>query len=316
MKSWMKWLSSILCAAVLLAPVPAWAKKSDKYQMVYQTEVNGNDLKISAEIKGADSADGHWKLIPTGKGGEKAGLPIKEMDSTSTTFEHTYENLAPGEYCFNLKYEGKLDGSTESYPFLEKFCVEVKGEGNSEQPGESPGGGQPGSEESCPAEPDEEHFREISVEVSQSGDKLKVTAKLPGTEAEGTWYLAAGSMEEDKPAVEKTFDQVKGNTFTHELNVNDLPTGEVLIVVGFEGKVDGKECILGLGQNLIEVEDGQAEPAPEQPKAPTPETGKKGVDQLKGGKLPKTATQYPTGVLAGALLLAFGAMMLTFRRAQ
>ncbi|MFC7441165.1 LPXTG cell wall anchor domain-containing protein [Laceyella putida] len=175
--------------------------------------------------------------------------------------------------------------------------------------------------EECKAEPDEADFHEITItDIKDLGNnKVKVTAKLDGKTAEGTWYIAAGKEEADAPAVEA---EVKANSvnFTYELDITKLEAGENVIYVGFEGKIDGKDCQLGFGYDFLNVEedgnDTNVKPNPDKkPEAkPTPEQGKEGVKKLKGGKLPKTATSYPMGAVAGLALLAGGAVLMVRNR--
>jgi len=167
----------------------------------------------------------------------------------------------------------------------------------------------------------EDKYFDITVDSKQvANGNVKITAKLEGAkEAEGTWYIGAGLEEAENPAIEEAFEGVKGTTFTYELDINKLETGLNVVIVGFEGTVDGKNCSFGVGFHELEVEeDDSMNPVPdkEQPKTPeSPKQGKEAVKQIKGGKLPKTATSYPTAAIAGLLLLAMGAMALRVRRA-
>ncbi|SEM84461.1 hypothetical protein [Lihuaxuella thermophila] len=176
----------------------------------------------------------------------------------------------------------------------------------------------PEQPEPCPAEPSAENFYDIVVDTQEAGEnKVKVIAKLQAKEAEGTWFVGvwpAGSSPEKPPVISDELNK-KGTSIAYELDLNKLSAGEYDIYVGFEGTIDGKNCSLGFGDTGIIVEDDDVKPAPQEPKKPsTPEKGKEAVDQLKGGKLPKTATSYPVSMTLGALLLAAGVGMLMFRR--
>ncbi|MBA4495310.1 hypothetical protein ACFO25_00845 [Paenactinomyces guangxiensis] len=185
-----------------------------------------------------------------------------------------------------------------------------------EEPGDNPGeepGDNPGDQPQPCKEPSEDDFREINVDLKQEGNKVKVTAKLPGKEAEGTWYIVAGGIESEVPEVTHKAEGVKGTTFTYEFDVNKLPAGENGLIVAFEGTIDGQNCSYGVGYVDFTVDEDKVQ-NPANPK-PNPGKGKQDLDKIKGGKLPKTATTYPTGALAGLLLLIVGVGMLKFRRA-
>ncbi|AUS10020.1 hypothetical protein C1X05_15065 [Laceyella sacchari] len=193
---------------------------------------------------------------------------------------------------------------------------------NPEQPQKPEEPKQPADE--CKAEPDEDDFHDITiVDIKDLGNnKVKIIAKLNGKTAKGTWYIAAGSEDAEAPQIEA---EVKGNSvnFEYVLDITKLNAGENAIFVAFEGTIDGKACQFGLGyESLLVEEDGgkgdsTVKPNPDKPNTkPNPKQGKEGVKQIKGGKLPKTATSYPVGAVAGLALLAGGAaLMIRNRRA-
>ncbi|MFC4077306.1 LPXTG cell wall anchor domain-containing protein [Salinithrix halophila] len=189
-----RFVKTLFVAALLFAmlmPSAAFAAKSEKYALQHETVVKGDTLTIHGEIDGAESAEkGHWKLIPTGKGsGGKAGLPVKELKSEALAFTHQYSNLAPGEYCFNLKYEGKLDGSTATYPFLEKFCVTVTGD-SSKEPSDSEQ-----TENHPTAKKPPENTEETTTKQMKAGNgDPQQGGKMPKTATDQPLALLAGAV--------------------------------------------------------------------------------------------------------------------------
>lgn len=304
----------------------AQTEVNSKYQLDAKAEVKGTTIDVWAKVIGANTVDsGEWQIVPLGP--NKAGKPAHAQQSTSAEFHAKYENLKPNvEYCFNIHFTGKVNGETANTVLKltgkKGMICATTGEPDQEEPSkEEPNKEEPNKEEPqpqpCPAEPSPEDFHDIVVDTKQAANgKVKVTAKLDGKEAEGTWYLAAGPEAADRPVIYEELKDVKGTTFTYELDVNKLPAGENMVVVAFEGTVDGKNCQVGFGGTGIIVEDDTVKPDPDnKPQKPaTPEKGKEAVDKLKGGKLPKTATSYPVSMMLGGLLLVSGFGLLMFRR--
>jgi LPXTG-motif cell wall-anchored protein len=171
----------------------------------------------------------------------------------------------------------------------------------------------PQQEQPCSDVPSDEDIHDINVDIQDTGNgKVKVTAKLDGKEAKGNWLILAGSDAAGKK-LEKEFNDVNGTSITYEFDINDWATGEYDVYVLFEGTIDGNKCAVGYGEAGLSVEDDTVKPAPDKHK-PTPEKEKEAVKEIKGGKLPKTATTYPVSMAFGGLLLAAGVGMLMFRR--
>lgn len=333
-------ISSIAAFAVfgMSAGVGFATGKWDKSSLVF-TGQGGDCKEIYAEVKnGQDSEpmkgevkyEVYWSETGNPKNGEIVATGTVPALGSGETYKLTYqpssnEKGPEGNYMFKAYqrtgHPGKGELWSEEIRVTEgcQDSGETPGE-KPEEPGEKPE--EPGKEEPapqpqpCPALPSPEDFHEIVVDAGQSNGKVKVTAKLDGKEAEGTWYLAAGSEASDQPVIFEEIKNVKGATFTYELDINKLPAGENVILVAFEGTIDGKNCQVGFGGTGIIVEDDTVKPNPdEKPQKPdTPEKGKEAIVKLKGGKLPTTATSYPVAIILGGLLLAAGFGLLMFRR--
>lgn len=305
----------------------------DKSSLVF-TDRGGDCKEIYAEVKngqGSEPMDGevkyevYWAETGNPKNGEIVATSTIPALGSGETYKLTYqpssnEKGPEGNYMFKAYQRPGHPGKGELWS--EQISVTEGCKNTEEPPGEKPeepGKEEPGKEDPkpqpCPTSP--EDFHEIAVDTNESTNgKVKVTAKLDGKEAEGTWYIAAGLETSDQPAIFDTIKNVKNTTFTYELDINKLPVGENVIYVSFEGSVDGKNCQLGVGGTAIIVEDDTVKPNPEEkPQKPsTPEKGKETADKIKGGKLPKTATAYPVAMMLGGLLLVAGFGMLMFRR--
>lgn len=323
MSKWMKLLPILALVAILVAPMSAFANSDhqqnvqEKYQLIAEAKATGDTVTVTAKIDGATSAKkGHWKVQPLTQGLEM----VQEHRSDKTEFTAEFKGLAVGEYCFKVHYNGKLNGETPDTVLKikdkEKVCATVSGE---DKPGE-----EPGEEPKNPAEPckdfenlNPEDLHEIALTHKENGNKIEVMATLSGVkEAEGSWTLMAGHVEAMDPAVEETRDGVKGASVSFEIDKTKLTQdGEYLVVVMFNGKADGKDCQWGVGLDGFTLEGDDVTPPAEEPKTPKTPDGKKDViDKVKGGKLPKTATSYPTAAVAGAVALLAGVALLAFRR--
>jgi LPXTG-motif cell wall-anchored protein len=134
-------------------------------------------------------------------------------------------------------------------------------------------------------------------------------------EVEGDWMVLVGN--EDVVVDEKDAEGVKGNTYTAQFE--NLEPGEYMGGVIFMGDVDGVFMVLYNEVKFEVTSDGQGkvtQPS-DKNKSPVlnPEQGKKIMKETKkGGELPKTATTYPTGAVAGLALLVGGLALLKLRR--
>jgi LPXTG-motif cell wall-anchored protein len=166
------------------------------------------------------------------------------------------------------------------------------------------------------------HVPTYKVSVQSVGGKQQLTGTISDAkEAKGNWHFVVGDQDDQNVIAEQDLNGVTGLTASHTF---ELKEGTYVVGVYFEGEVDGTPVILGFGmeQQLDVKGDGKQTvtpaPAPKpEDKKPVinPEKAKQELSQAKeGGKLPKTATNYPIGTVAGAALLAGGLAMLRLRR--
>ncbi|SHE38249.1 hypothetical protein SAMN05444392_101257 [Seinonella peptonophila] len=184
---------------------------------------------------------------------------------------------------------------------------------------EKPKEEKPKEEKPC-AIPKEADYHHLSINLHQkTAGKLTINAKLKASSATGTWYLAVGPEDRPAPIIEKKFHNINGTTFTYILNLDKLPDGDNTIFIGFEGTIDGKKCSYGVGYDSFVLEpDHTTKPNkpnnPDKPEKNTPSKGKADLDKLKGGKMPKTATSYPSTLLIGFAFILLSAATLWIRR--
>lgn len=285
---------------------------------IYAEVKNGQDSKpMAGEVK----YEVYWAETGNPKNGEIVATGTIPALGSGETFKMTYQPTSnekgpEGNYMFKAYQRSGHPGKGELWS--EQISVTEGCQSTEKPPGEKPE--EPGKENptpQCPVNPSPEDLHEIVVDIGQSANgNVKVTAKLDGKEADGTWNIAAGPESSDQPVIFDQIKNVKETTFTYELDINKLPAGENVVYVSFEGTIDGKNCQLGLGGTGIIIEDDTVKPNPEEkPQKPTtPEKGKEAVDKIKGGLLPKTATSYPVSIVLGGLLLVAGFGLLMFRR--
>jgi hypothetical protein len=162
---------------------------------------------------------------------------------------------------------------------------------------------------------------DVEISHQEVNGKDEFTATIKGVEqAQGHWFLAYGDDQDMIDFAEGD----GGATFTHTFE--DIKPGKYLVVAVFEGTInDGDYVVLGNTMEFEKKDNGSGEIKPpsdnngdKQPKPPVlpPDDTHKQIEEgKKGGKLPKTATTYPAGALAGLMLLVVGFAALKLRRA-
>ncbi|PTM57925.1 hypothetical protein [Desmospora activa] len=316
--------------ALFMAPLSAYATEGDSYALDVTTEVEGNSISVTATIENAETAtSGEWKIVPFGK--NNAGKPATQPQSEELSFSGTWNDLAPGEYCFKVHYTGKLDGATSNTVLKkDKVCATVEGV---DEPGDENGndGEEPSNEEPKEEEPEEspvtectdlenldpEDFHEITIDQKDAGDSIKVTATLPGNNVDGAWEFMAGLWDAEEPDVVETKIATE-KTVTFSIPKSKLAKeGDYLILVVFSGTIDGKECQWGIGLDGFYLEDEEgaiAPPTKDVPKPTTPEGKERVIKNAKGGKMPNTAAPMVTNFALGALMMVAGVGLLVYRR--
>lgn len=152
----------------------------------------------------------------------------------------------------------------------------------------------------------------------KNGKHLVTASILEGEHATGFWLIGLFDME-GNPVVEPVFaDSHEGKTFSAEFK-DKLKPGHYFVGVIFEGTVDGQPG--GFIDDSVEFEvkdngDCITKPGKDDGKKPVkPGEPKQVIDKIKnGGKMPKTATQYPLGMMIGGGVLLLGLGVLGFMR--
>lgn len=253
-------------------------------------------VRVKGKIDGAkkgDQAKGKWKFVL--KDTETGEVVDKEVKRSKkgirkgawlAAFESgTYE----AKVVFNGTFNGealKVKGSTE-------LTLEV---------------------------PDYAEF-DHEVKYEYKDGKHRVTASiLEGEHATGLWLVGLFDMD-GNPVVDPAYVEFhEGKTFTAEFK-DKLKPGHYFVGVVFEGAVDGQPGGFIDDSVEFEVKDGKSitKPGKDDDKDPVkPGEPKKVIDEVKnGGKMPKTATQYPLGMMVGGGILLLGLMVfgiMKFRR--
>jgi hypothetical protein len=235
----------------------------------------GYALDLRAELKDVSQASGTWTVEVVG-GLKNDFKEGKVLDKSIS--------LGTGKhFTVNIQFTGTADGKEVSG----KKTVEV-------------------------------NIPDFKVDYKATGGKHELSGKLENVKsAKGDWYFGVGYVDSENALDEKFYDGVEGLSLSHSF---DLKPGEYVGVVAFKGYVDGVYMVL---YDMVEFEvkeDGKGEvkePSDDKDKSPVvnPDEGEKILDEAKkGGKLPKTATAYPTGAVAGLALLAGGLALLKLRR--
>ncbi|MCS1352771.1 hypothetical protein [Mechercharimyces sp. CAU 1602] len=131
-------------------------------------------------------------------------------------------------------------------------------------------------------------------------------AVLNGKYIEGDWYFNLWKDEKHVAGGELLdhSGQLQASYTFDQLGAADLAT------ITFEGMIDEEEIVLW---SVLPVNEGcKADPGDSTTVITNPDDGKEIVDDIKGGKLPSTATEEPKGMLYGLIVAVLGLMVLGF----
>jgi hypothetical protein len=145
--------------------------------------------------------------------------------------------------------------------------------------------------------------------------------------AGGNWWIGIGKDTGKKLLNKAEATSIQGVSYTYPV---ELKPGDYVVDILFDGKVDGNiHVFLAIGNKLKVIGGGQGtiskpiapptkDQSGKQSKHSNPSTvlnpseGSDVLKQAKGGKLPITATTYPSGMLIGLLLAVAGGALLHF----
>jgi hypothetical protein len=238
---------------------------------------------IKAKLTDVKTAEGTWTFYVDGK---KKGTKNNKKTSVSFILSLDDEMVEAGEtkgHVIKIVFKGKVDGKDN------------KVEGTQTIP-------------------------DLKFDYKQEGNNDKFTGTLnPAKKANGNWAIAIADEKGEEIIDFQEAANVKGTSFTR--TSKNIKAGTYLVYIAFEGKVDGEETAMIKFLTLEVTEEdngGDIKPPPTDYK-PTKPVDKGTIDQVinnskKGGPMPKTATSYPIGMIAGLALLAIGGVVLGCRR--
>lgn len=240
-------------------------------------DVSEHTLSISHRPDG----EGEWVFTATLEGEEiiRGNWSFVLDGHDSTTIEHEggqaqakFSITTPGKHQLNVSFEGLLGDRTGR--LNREYIFDV------------------------PA---------LSVKID---DSKTVSANLHYAEkSEGKWSFALGRESGELIEILESPSN-HGPNFSKKLA--DLPPGKYLLLVTYQGKVDGVETGFKKSHKLQVDERGNLTLDPGKDKdssvvVTTPEQVVQVMENSKqGGKLPKTATAHPTYLLIGLLFLLGG----------
>ncbi|MDR6225396.1 hypothetical protein [Desmospora profundinema] len=169
---------------------------------------------------------------------------------------------------------------------------------------------------------------DASLDLNCTDKGLHVTASLNGADsAEGEWWLGLWNWDKEDHVAEQESDWKKGTTYSHTFDKSYLVPGYYDLDVYFYGFVNGEEvgadaiyefevdkddpCSAG----AVGPKPGNGGQKPDDGKIVTPEQPKQTAGEIKqGATMPKTATEYPLGMLIGTVVALLGAGLYLNRR--
>lgn len=239
---------------------------------------DGGIEDIAASIK-ADLMAGEENVTPKAKGTwtfEVPELGLKKSGKESrAAFSILHEGLDPGhEYTVHIAFDGKVGKKKVKQETDYQLAI----------PGMKSG-------------------------YDYNGGKNTVTSELTLAEnAEGSWVTAI--YDEDIELVDyKETTGVKGLKYSADFQ--DLEPGKYQAVTIFDGEIDGSELVVWKEVSFEVKKNGGAPlPGNEKPCVGDPKTGKKIVEDIKGGKMPKTAVDHPSWMLCGGVIATAGLLIL------
>lgn len=227
---------------------------------------------LLADGKKVSDAEGTWTFdVREVEGLKKSGSKPK------AAFSLLHEELLPGNvYTVQIHFDGKVGGEVVKQKTDYKLVI----------PGMKTG-------------------------YSYNGGKNTVTGELLQAEkAKGYWLTAV--FDKDLELVDfKEADDVEG--LKHSTDFKDLKPGEYQAVTIFEGDIDGRELVIWNQVSFkVKGNGGGQLPGGEDQKSGVgdPNTGKKIVKDVKGGKMPQTAVNNPAWMLYGGVTAAAGLLIL------
>ncbi|PTX53719.1 hypothetical protein C8P63_1265 [Melghirimyces profundicolus] len=249
------------------------------------------DIRVKGKIPGAkkgDDASGNWRFVLKDAEGQVVDKVVKKNKEGIRKGAWLWAPES-GTYKAVVVFKGTYNGQ------------EVKLRGSAEVTLEVP-----------------EFFEpEHEVIYEYKDGKHVVTASIfEGEHVMGEWMIGIFDME-GYPVVEPRFSDLmqEGKSFTAEFE-DELEPGTYFVGAVYYGTVDGQPAGFIDDSTVFEVKEPGSEPQPgdgedngkEDGKEPVKPTEPKQVmDTVKnGGKMPKTATDYPLGMLVGGGILLLG----------
>lgn len=249
------------------------------YEIQIHQDMNDEGfIQFKAEIINAKDVKGKWNFTID-------GLNPVTSDNGVAVFEDLYDE---GQYNLHVKFTGTVDGKDVT---LEKdYAFSIPG---------------------------------MKITYTTENGKHVIKAELTyAKEAQGIWYIGVGHLGDENAITETMSDPFyKGTSFTY--TIDKLEPGTYDVVAMFAGDVDGVP--MGTFNTIsIDVKDGgkmvvlppkngNGKNTKKPPIMPVKKSKEMINEAKKGGKLPVTATDYPTETLFGGLLLLIGLALLKFR---
>ncbi|PTM56878.1 hypothetical protein [Desmospora activa] len=249
---------------------------------------NEDILELHAYVEDADRGKGTWTFEVDGQ---------KQVIDTEDLYADVWFELAdpqPGKrYDAQISFNGKADGKKAKGSTTYSFQLVVP-----------------------------------TLDYACTEKGLEMVTNLKGAKAaQGEWFFGLLDWEQEEWAAEHESGWVEGTTYKHTFK--KIKPGSYDLLVDYFGDVDGEEFWTWFYEEL-EVEagdpcaaavggpkpgDGKPGEQPDPGETVTPKEPKQTTGEIEhGAAMPKTSSQYPLGMLIGAVITLLGLGVYLMRR--